>query len=813
MDALDLTTLIGVILDDKYQLETLLGQGGMGAVFRATHLGIKRPVAVKVIAPRFMTNQEIGERFRREAEAAGRLLHPNVVNVTDYGIATFESQRIAYLVMEYLDGRSLGSLVKEAGSLDLPLAVDIVQQVCQGVGHAHRQGVIHRDLKPDNIWLQPDGLGGFLVKVLDFGLAKLRGPLPRAEAGNGDRDHADSKPAEASGTSVAAGVLADLLSTSPVDPEATMALPETDRRAAGTRADDPGGDPDITRVGSVLGTPVYMSPEQCAGQPLDARSDIYSLAVITHHVLAGQPPFGGDTTALISQHLTATPPSLRIVRPDVSTSLAELVSAAMAKDPSRRPRTPEAFAALLRLNAEGTGPLRKQATANYQTMVSCYIAATAIAMLPPALVAMSGYALMSSLMYDKQLVVHFIYNLAALPLFVLGTTVGSANCALVAQLNGNVSRTSGCQWRLLRQTMKRQPSFWAMSIMSLAVGLSGHVRRGGHGSRMGVDTVLLPAVIAVERLGSRAAMERARSLVILVRSIAVELRIRELGLVFFCAAYGMLMWTIMPIMGASHEDVRLLLTENRYIWVVLYLLGWFMAATTQAHLIGLPFVELYRRSLLAAGEAAPSLPSSDGRLGSKRRSRIGFSRVALAWLIIPLTWYMLGIGVIVRTKLVSSDIGESVIVAVRNNHQSAVLRLLSMKSDPNAGRLDGMPPITLAAADDRIEIVRALLAAGADVRATDDDGKTALDYAAEKGHLEVVQALLAAGAPAGAGAPGADTPLMIAARSGRTGVVAALLAAGVDPTTVNRDGKTALDYALANDDAEIVRLLRAEKLP
>ena len=179
--------LISQVLDGKYRLDRLLGQGGMGAVFLATHLGTKRPVALKVIAPQLMTNEEVGERFHREAEAAGRLRHPNVVNVTDFGVADLGRERIAYLVMEYLDGSSLGDTLKEKGQLPLKFTVDIVEQVCLAIGAAHDQGIIHRDLKPDNIWLQPDRRGGFIVKVLDFGLAKLRDtPAGEAENDTGD---------------------------------------------------------------------------------------------------------------------------------------------------------------------------------------------------------------------------------------------------------------------------------------------------------------------------------------------------------------------------------------------------------------------------------------------------------------------------------------------------------------------------------------------------------------------------------------------------------------------------------------------------
>src|SRR6202521_1033105 len=173
-----LESYVGQTLDEKYRLERLLGQGGMGAVYLATHLGTERYVALKLITPQFMRNEEFVERFKREARAAGRLRHPNVVDVTDFGFSGEGVGRVAYLVMEYLDGCTLSDVLVEEERLPLYWVVDILEQVCAAVHEAHQQGVIHRDLKPDNIWLESNGLGGYRVKVLDFGIAKL------AEAGN-----------------------------------------------------------------------------------------------------------------------------------------------------------------------------------------------------------------------------------------------------------------------------------------------------------------------------------------------------------------------------------------------------------------------------------------------------------------------------------------------------------------------------------------------------------------------------------------------------------------------------------------------------
>src|SRR5438128_1513705 len=177
-ELVDMTSLeryVGQVLDEKYRLERLLGQGGMGAVYLATHLGTGRYVALKLIMPQFMRNEEFVERFKREARAAGRLRHPNVVDVTDFGFSGSGTERVAYLVMEYLDGCTLSDVLFEENRLPLYWVVDILEQVCSAVHEAHQQGIVHRDLKPDNIWLEPNGLGGYRIKVLDFGVAKLGG--------------------------------------------------------------------------------------------------------------------------------------------------------------------------------------------------------------------------------------------------------------------------------------------------------------------------------------------------------------------------------------------------------------------------------------------------------------------------------------------------------------------------------------------------------------------------------------------------------------------------------------------------------------
>ena len=145
MDQLD---YLGQTLDGKYHMTRELGRGGMGTVYLATHLGTERPVAVKIISPQYMQRGEFVERFRREARAAGRLRHPNVVDVTDFGFSDSKEGQVAYLVMEYLDGCTLGEILEEEKNLPIGWTLDILEQVCSAVHEAHQQGIIHRDLNP-----------------------------------------------------------------------------------------------------------------------------------------------------------------------------------------------------------------------------------------------------------------------------------------------------------------------------------------------------------------------------------------------------------------------------------------------------------------------------------------------------------------------------------------------------------------------------------------------------------------------------------------------------------------------------------------
>ncbi len=408
---------VGEVLDEKYRLEHLLGKGGMGAVYLATHLGTERYVALKLISPQFMRNNEFVERFKREARAAGRLRHPNVVDVTDFGFARVKAGQVAYLVMEYLDGCTLGDVLAEEKRLPLEWVADILDQVCSAVHEAHQQGIIHRDLKPDNIWLEPNRLGSYRVKVLDFGIAKLGeagAPSPdddpavtiiddvaAAAALSGAQLENDTlmRPAGDEAKTQNFKVKAEAVGTALQDPLTNPLLNRTDHavdddgtllfdqethgggRHTAHIATSPQGAA-LTRVGAIMGTPLYMSPEQCGGGHVDTRSDIYSIGVIAYQMLAGEPPFAGNTSTVMRAHREQKPKDLHEHVTKIPKRAAGVVMSALSKNPAERPPTAFAFASALRAQSEGVGALYRRAFALYSEYFPKFLKLSLIAHVP-----------------------------------------------------------------------------------------------------------------------------------------------------------------------------------------------------------------------------------------------------------------------------------------------------------------------------------------------------------------------------------------------------------------------------------------------
>lgn len=271
---------INLILDNKYRIDYKLAEGGMGNVYRSTHLHLGIPVAVKIMHQELVSDVTAIERFRREAQATMQIRHTNAIAVLDFGVT---NDSTVYLVMEFLEGCTLRRRLREVARFSIIDANWIIQQVCAGVNAAHKRNIIHRDLKPDNIFLQKENQEE-VVKVLDFGIAKLKNQIDAQEK-------------------------------------------------------------NLTRQGMVVGTPHYMSPEQCYGKEVDVRSDIYSLGVILYELLAGIPPFDADSPiALAMKQATETPRPIYEINPDVPIEINNIIMHALEKNPDHRPQTVKSLA-------------------------------------------------------------------------------------------------------------------------------------------------------------------------------------------------------------------------------------------------------------------------------------------------------------------------------------------------------------------------------------------------------------------------------------------------------------------------------------
>ncbi len=269
----------GSIVDGRYAIVEKLGEGGMGAVFLAEHLKLKKQVALKTIHAELAGHAEIAARFAREAMASARIEHPGVVSALDYG--TLDTGG-AFLVMQFVRGEGMRNRLSREPVLPWREACELIEQITDAVAAAHAAGIVHRDLKPENVVLEPNPAGGHNVKVLDFGIAHLR--------------------AEARA------------------PEST-----THVRTA------------LTRVGAVMGTPGYMAPEQAVGQPVDERTDIYALGVMLWECLAGRQPFTGDSlTEIIAQQFAPAPPALPAEAQEVPAELAALLARMLAPQLEQR---------------------------------------------------------------------------------------------------------------------------------------------------------------------------------------------------------------------------------------------------------------------------------------------------------------------------------------------------------------------------------------------------------------------------------------------------------------------------------------------
>jgi serine/threonine protein kinase len=266
------TEKIGLVIDKRYQITGLLGRGGMGSVYRAEHVRLKRQVALKLLHSDFGRIPELSKRFEREAFATGRIDHPNIVTVSDFGEL---DDGTLYLVMELLDGQSLADVLEKERKLSPRRALQITRHILRGLGHAHKAGVVHRDIKPENVLLVEHAGDPDFAKLLDFGIAKLVGEAAEADAGD-----------------------------------------------------------KLTQAGVAFGTPAYISPEQALGETVDHRADLYSVTCMLYELLTGRCPFvADDKMKLLSMHATRTPQPLAALAPELAGNpeLETLVQRGLAK--------------------------------------------------------------------------------------------------------------------------------------------------------------------------------------------------------------------------------------------------------------------------------------------------------------------------------------------------------------------------------------------------------------------------------------------------------------------------------------------------
>jgi len=266
--------LISQLVADRYRVIRKLGEGGMGSVYLAEHVVIEKKFALKVLAPELARRSDLVARFLQEARSASRIGHENVIDIMDFGQSP---DGLVYIAMEFLDGKDLGEIVRSKGAMEWKEARDIVLQICRALRAAHDKGIVHRDMKPENIFLiQREGQPHF-VKILDFGIAKVMGL-------------------------------------------------------------DPNG-PRLTRTGMIFGTPEYMAPEQAEGKDTDHRADIYAVGCIMYHLITGQTPFVAESfMTMLTKHLMEEPVAPSARRPDlvITPEMDTLVLKSLEKDRDKR---------------------------------------------------------------------------------------------------------------------------------------------------------------------------------------------------------------------------------------------------------------------------------------------------------------------------------------------------------------------------------------------------------------------------------------------------------------------------------------------
>lgn len=752
--------LVGEVLEGKYKINKQLGQGGMGAVYSATHLGTDRPVALKVIIPQHTGNLEFVERFKREAKATGRLIHPNIVNVTDFGFTTVSNEEIAYLVMEYLDGHTLGELLENNNKLPLSFITDIVEQTSLAIDAAHKQGIIHRDLKPENIWLQPNGRGSYNVKVLDFGLAKIQGN------GNSLPDTVKKAVLAVSQANMQFINNQKLSNTQDIELRIEKEISELSEQVISTTTQSNidkhtlaqskiTTTKELTRIGTILGTPMYMSPEQCKGEPLDGRSDIYSLGVIVYRMLVGEPPFKGIPLFLMAQHAEVNPPPIREKSKDIPKPIADLIMSSLSKKTEERPISAMAFATALRTNVEGAKTIFEQAKEIFRKHRSIWIKIALLAYTPGLIVNL--FLLWFSLITREDQTSYWTYQIIhkgfwvgwfISNLFVYAFLLGQ--CALVMkQLQISQKNTLNNLGILFSSFQK---NFWSIvktNLYSLFICAAHFVKLFYPGAKKYIEHSLAPISVFIENKRTKAALERSKKLVELFPGIIIYFQIRNLLIVIFPMICFPLMYSILVDFALSFEEVKFFTSrENLVLYyfrnnlteiimgvsiVFQVVLGlWFHPKTAIALVI------TYFKTLEVIGESENKQIISTVRSYVKPRPRflryIGTSLISGLLILVP-------VGMLI-------DSGMFLGFLARHGYVYTLKTLLNTGFDVNS-RTDQESRHTLlmvAALYDQEDVLRLLTKRKASINLKDNSGSTALTLASRRSYQYSVSILLENGA-------------------------------------------------------------------
>jgi hypothetical protein len=555
----------------------------------------------------------------------------------------------------------------------------------------------------------------------------------------------------------------------------------------------------LTRVGTVMGTPLYMSPEQCRGDMLDMKSDIYSLGVIIYQMLAGEPPFAGDMNELIAKHMGEPPAPLAEKRSDIPESVSELVMAALAKDPRERPENAALFAKALRAAAETDVNIVQEGRSYYYNHIPGFLFLSLVINLPFAISSvmlahrLARPANMTSALHDVLLWVSvFLFIQVANRLSVAAST--SAIQQLRLRPSGSLRTRS-----ILFNLIKRFPALVVTSLLADLISLGNLARLVLPGLKSFVNYSLAASVVAVEKKSAMRALSRSRALADRLRNLAGWATIRSVSFVV-CSILSLpalvALVSIISTNGAGGPSFR-------EVYPPMIGFGWFFIITLYSY-NSLPLVLIYFKARQALGETLEEAGYSGLEQGKASKRRGLLNRKTIVWIVSPLI--MIGL-LIYTVRLTGVPRQDSLASVAARGRYKEVRQMLEAGADPNEITSNGRRPIMSASGQGYADVVKALVEAGADVNAKDNDGDTALHDTALQGRTELARLLITTGANVNAANNAGETALMLAARRGFADYASTLIASGADVSAKDNKGKTALEYAEAEGRTEVIRAL------